>query len=196
MEFDDDRLNKCPLRAHSVRIPPSAVSVSPPSCGWSGRPSSFWSPLFGGRQSVGRRDSGRPPPAVLRWSFAGKHMLDSLADWWRLQRHRRSTGGWGLFAPQLIYPRSLGAGVTPAVHSHGPAPLATVVTANRKGAHGRVNFDRAVDRSRCEADQTSGIASPRGSLARLSSQVSRRGVLLVFRHAVDSNQHGRSAPVP
>ena len=50
---------------------------------------------------------------------------------------------------------------------------------DRKGAHGRVNSDRAVDRSRCEADQTSGTASPHGSLACLSSQVSRRGVLLV-----------------
>ena len=47
-----------------------------------------------------------------------------------------------------------------------------------------------------EADQTSGTASPHGSLACLSSQVSRRRVLLVFRHAVDSKQHGRSVPAP
>ena len=39
----------------------------------------------------------------------------------------------------------VGAGVTHAVHSHGPAPLAPVVAADRKGAHGRVNSDRAVD---------------------------------------------------
>ena len=39
----------------------------------------------------------------------------------------------------------VGAGVTPAVHSHGPAPLAPVVAADRKGAHGRVNSNRAVD---------------------------------------------------
>ena len=47
-----------------------------------------------------------------------------------------------------------------------------------------------------EADQTSGTASPHGSLACLSSQVSRRRVLLVDRHAVDSKQHGRSVPAP
>ena len=59
----------------------------------------------------------------------------------------------------------VGAGVTPAVHCHGPPPLAPVVSVDRKGAKGLGRFDRAVDRSRCEADQTSGIASPRGSLA-------------------------------
>ena len=88
----------------------------------------------------------------------------------------------------------MGAGVTPAVHSHGPAELAPVVAGDRKGAHGRVISDRAVDRSRCEADQTSGFASPRGSL--LSSQVSRRTARLVLSHAVDSKQHGRSVPAP
>ena len=70
VEIDNDRLDKCPLRVHSVRIPPSAVSGSPAPCGWSGRPSPSWSPLLGGRQplrcrsglSVGRSTSGRPPP--------------------------------------------------------------------------------------------------------------------------------------
>ena len=47
-----------------------------------------------------------------------------------------------------------------------------------------------------ETDQTSGTASPHAGLARLSCQVSRRRVLLVFRHAVDSKQHGRSVPAP
>ena len=41
-----------------------------------------------------------------RWSFARRHMLDTLADWWGLQRHCGSIGGWGLFAPQLAYPGS------------------------------------------------------------------------------------------
>ena len=90
----------------------------------------------------------------------------------------------------------VGARVTPAVHSHGPAPLAPVVAGDCKGAHGRVNSDRAVDCPCCEADQTSKFASPRGSLARLSSQVSRRTVRLVLSHAVDSKQHGRSVPAP
>ena len=39
--------------------------------------------------------------------------------------HCGGTGDRGLFAPQSSCPRfSLGAGVTPAVHSEGPAPLA------------------------------------------------------------------------
>ena len=58
--------------------------------------------------------------------------------------------------------------------------LAPVVAGDRKGAHGRVRP------SVLEADQTSGTASPRGSLACLLSQVSRRRVLLVFRHAASS----------
>ena len=40
VEFHNARLDKCPLRAHSARIPPSAVSGSPAPCGWAGRPSS------------------------------------------------------------------------------------------------------------------------------------------------------------
>ena len=39
-----------------------------------------------------------------------------------------------------------GAGVTRALHSHGPAPLAPVVAGDLKAAHGRVNSERAVDR--------------------------------------------------
>ena len=39
--------------------------------------------------------------------------------------HCGDTEDRGLFAPQSSCPRfSLGAGVTPAVHSEGPAPLA------------------------------------------------------------------------
>ena len=74
--------------------------------------------------------------------------------------------------------------------------FAPVVAGDRRCAFGRVNSDRAVDHSRCEADQTSGIASPRGSLARLSSQVSRRKVRLLLSHTVDSTQRGRSVPAP
>ena len=47
-----------------------------------------------------------------------------------------------------------------------------------------------------EADQTSRIATPHGSLARLSSQVSRREVLLVSSSLLDSKRYGRSAPAP
>ena len=57
--------------------------------------------------SVGRRGTGRPPPLVpSRWSFARRHSLDTLADWWGLQRHCGGIGGRGLFAPQLTYPGS------------------------------------------------------------------------------------------
>ena len=41
-----------------------------------------------------------------RWSFARRHMLDTLADWRGLQRHCGGIGGRGLFAPQLTYPGS------------------------------------------------------------------------------------------
>ena len=41
-----------------------------------------------------------------RWSFARRHMLDTLADWRGLQRLCGGKGGRGLFAPQLTYPGS------------------------------------------------------------------------------------------
>ena len=40
----------------------------------------------------------------------------------------------------------VGAGVTTAVHSHGPAPSAPVVTGDRSFAHGRIISDRPVNR--------------------------------------------------
>ena len=73
----------------------------------------------------------------------------------------------------------MGAGVTPAVHSHGPAPLAPVVAGDvRVRTVGCTPTGRGGP-SVLAADQTSGTASPYGSLACLSSQVSRRRVLLV-----------------
>ena len=71
VELHNDRLDKCPLRAHSVRTPPSAVSGSPAPCGWSGRPSASWSPLFGGRQSA----------ALPDWSFCAAQFLEKAATW-------------------------------------------------------------------------------------------------------------------
>ena len=47
-----------------------------------------------------------------------------------------------------------------------------------------------------EADQTSGTASPHGGLACLSSQVSRRRVLLVSFSLSDSKRYNRWAPAP
>ena len=87
----------------------------PPLRGWSGRPSSSRSPLFGDRQSAALPDwsfcgaQGNGKTATLvpsRWSFARRHSLDTLADWWGLQRHCGGIGGRGLFAPQLTYPGS------------------------------------------------------------------------------------------
>ena len=98
-----------------------------------------------------------------RWSFARRHMLDTV---------------------ELVW--------TSVKRGH----FGRLVTATPRCAHGRVNSDRAVDRSRCEADQTSGTSSPHGSLACLSSQVSRRGVLLVSFSLLDSKRYGRSAPAP
>ena len=86
-----------------------------PLRGWSGRPSSSRSPLFGDRQSAalpdwsfcGAQSLGKTATLVpSRWSFARRLMLDTLADWWGLQRHCGGIGGRGLFAPQLTYPRS------------------------------------------------------------------------------------------
>ena len=116
VENHNNRLDKCTFWAHFFRIPPSAVSGSPAPCGRSGRPSPSWSPLLGGRQTAA--DAGLDflfeavrlgKTATLvpsRWSFARRHMLDTLADWWGLQRHCGSIGGRGLFAPQLTCPRS------------------------------------------------------------------------------------------
>ena len=53
-------------------------------------------------------------------------------------------GSVSRLSPPIPGPR--GSRVTPAVHCHEPAPFAPVVSADRKGAHGRVNSDRAVDR--------------------------------------------------
>ena len=95
--------------------------------------------------------------------FATRHMLDTLADWWGLQRQCGCIGG--------LVPGS--RGVTPAVHSHGQAPLAPVVSVDRKCARSGELRPRSGP-SVLRADQTSGTASPHGSLACLSSQVSRR----------------------
>ena len=48
---------------------------------------------------------GQASSAALQVIFC-PHMLDTLADWWGLQRHCGSVGDWGLFAPQLTYPGS------------------------------------------------------------------------------------------
>ena len=40
-------------------------------CGWSGRPSPSWSPLFGGRQTA----------ALLVWTFCGAQRLGKAATW-------------------------------------------------------------------------------------------------------------------
>ena len=178
VENDNDRLDKCPLRAHSARIPPSAVSGSPAPCGWSGRPSPSWSPLLGGRQplrcqsglSVGRSTSGRPPP----WCPQGG-LLPAGTCWtlWHIGGDCNAIAG------------AQAAGACSRLSSPIPGPRGsrghtcrTLATGDLSCAHGRVNSHRAVDRTRCEADQTSGTASPRGSLARLSLQVSRRRGLL------------------
>ena len=125
----------CPLRV--VRSPVAFLVATPP------RPPAAALPVwtFCGAQYLGKTATLVPS----RWSFARKHMLDTLADWWGLQRHCGSIGGRGLFAPQLTYPGSSREQGSRLPHSHGPAPLAPVV-ADREGAHGRVNSDHAVDR--------------------------------------------------
>ena len=129
---------------------------------------------------AGRRTSGRPPPWCLKVVFCPQAHAGHFGGLVGTATPLRGIDGPGpVRASAHLSQVLVGAGVTPVVHSHGPAPLAPVVADDLKGAHGRVNSDRAVDCSRCEADQTSGTASPRGSLACLSSQVPRRRALLV-----------------
>ena len=57
----------------------------------------------------GAQPAGRPPPWCPQGGFcpqAQSAALDTLADWWGLQRHCGGIGGRGLFAPQLTYPGS------------------------------------------------------------------------------------------
>ena len=90
----------------------------------------------------------------------------------------------------------VGAGVTPAVHSHGPAPLASVVAGDHRCAHGRVNSDRAVGRPCSRLIRPQG-PHPRTAAWRACLRRSHAvGCCWLFRHAVDSKQHGRSAPAP
>ena len=75
----------------------------------------------------------------------------------------------------------VGAGVTPAVHSHGPAPLAPVVAGDRRCAHDRANFDRAVD------GPCSRLIRPQGPQPRTAAwRASLRGY-----HAVGGQQAAR-----
>ena len=96
---------------------------------------------------MGRRGSGRPPPWCPQGGF-----LPASTYWtlWQTGGDCNAIAGDRRLGP---VPASahlsrvlVGAGVTPAVHSHGPAPLAPVVAGDRRCAHGRVNSDRAVGR--------------------------------------------------
>ena len=90
----------------------------------------------------------------------------------------------------------VGAGVTPAVHSFGPAPLAPVVSALIV----RVRTVGYTPTAR-QTTHAARLIRPQGSLPRVAAwraclPRSAPWVLLVFRHAVDSKQHGRSVPPP
>ena len=85
----------------------------------------------------------------------------------------------------------VGAGVTPAVHSHGPAPLAPAVTAYRSCAHGRVNSDRAAD---CPCSRLIRPQGPRPRVAawRACPHMSRTvGCCWWHYSLVDSKRYGR-----
>ena len=74
VELHNDRLDKCPLRAHSVRIPPSAITGSPGPQRVVRSPVVFlvaplrWQPV---RCAAGLvfLFGAEAPPRVLRWSF-------------------------------------------------------------------------------------------------------------------------------
>ena len=115
VECDSARLDGPLFSGRLIRIPPSAVSGSPAPLRVARSPVVFlvatlrWPPAaalpvwtFCGAQYLGKTATLVPS----RWSFARRHMLDTLADWRGLQRHCGGIGGRGLFAPQLTYPRS------------------------------------------------------------------------------------------
>ena len=132
LEFGNDRLDRClfgrtPSMSHHLpslgrlrraggqvvhRLPGrhSSVAASPLRCRTG--------------LSVGHRGSGRSPPGVLRWSFARKHRLVGTATPLRGYRRPGPVRASAHLSRVLV-----GAGVTPAVHSHGPASLAPVVMA-------------------------------------------------------------------
>ena len=87
-----------------------------------------------------------------RWSFAPRHMLDTLADWWGLQRHCGGIGGRACSRLNSPFPGTHGG----RGHTCRTLPRAGPINASRiacrKGAHDRVFSDRAIHRSRCEAD--------------------------------------------
>ena len=72
--------------------------------------------------AVGRRGSGRPPPGVLRWSFCPQAQAWTLVSWCGLQYRRPGPVRASAHLSRVL----VGAGVTPAVHPHRPAPLAPV----------------------------------------------------------------------
>ena len=146
---------------------------------------------------VGRRGPGRPPP----WCPHGG-LLPAGTCWtlWQIGGDSNAiaapqAAGAVFLASAHLSRVLVGAGVTPAAHSHGPAPLAPLVTAARSCAHGRVNSARAVDRP-CSRLIRPQVPHPRTAARCLSSQVSRRRVLLVALSLLDSKRYGRSAPAP
>ena len=189
-----------PLRAHSVRIPPSAVSGSPAPCGWSGRPSSSWSPLLGGRQSAalpvwtfcGAQYLGKTATLVPSRSFARRHMLDTfgrlVGTATPLRRHRRPGQ---CFAPQLTYPGSSWeqGSYLPYTPTGPLAPVVSLIVSVR--AVGYTPTARwtahAARLIRPQESRQPGAPALRGQ---------RRRVVLDLRSAVDSKQHGRSVPAP
>ena len=144
MQFDNDRLDGCALRAHFVRIPPSAVSGSPAPPWVVRSPVRCASGLVflwgaGARED---RHIGALKVVFCPQALAG-HFGRLVGTATPLRGYRRP----GPVRASAHLSQVLeGAGVTPAVHSHGPAPLAPVVAGDRRCAHGRVNSDRAVDR--------------------------------------------------
>ena len=89
----------------------------------------------------------------------------------------------------------VGAGVTPAVHSHGPAPLAPVAAGDRRCAHGRVNSDRAVDRPCSRLIRPQG-PHPRTVAWRASLRRSHAVGCCWSFSLLDSKRYGRSVPAP
>ena len=107
-------------------------------------------PLFGGRQSAALPDwsfcgktATRCPQVVFLAASTRGHGGRPVETATPLREHRHPGP---VRASVHLHRVLVRAGVTLAVHSNRPVPLAPVAAADRSCAHGRVNSHRAVDR--------------------------------------------------
>ena len=80
--------------------------------------------------SVGRRGSGRPPPCVLRWSFARRHVLDTSFEQYvgRPSHDRTTERHWQrLGSHRATVPKEVPCGSSTPAAAHATSPGAVAV---------------------------------------------------------------------